>query len=208
MENKEVKKSNISPAKKPSKKLVVSKTNKVEAVKKDSNAISEVTANARFIRVAPRKVRLVIDQLRGLEAEKALDYLKFVNKAATKPVTKLINSAVANADNNFQIEKKDLYIKKIIANDGPVLKRWSPRAHGRATMIRKKTSHIELILGVRPGAKQKIVKKEDKKDDVKIVKPQDIKKEAIKTPGQNLENHSGGKEGKGFLKGMFQRKTG
>jgi len=184
---------------------------KPKARKETSKLISEVKAKANYIRVAPRKVRLVIDQLKGLEAEKALDYLKFVNKAATRPITKLLSSAVANAENNFKLDKKDLYIKKIIVNDGPVLKRFRPRAHGRSAAIRKRTSHIELILGVRPGSKQKIaVKKETFKgasaEEVKVIRPEEIKKEALKIAGKSSEGK--GKEKKGFIKGIFQRKTG
>ncbi len=202
MEKKEIKKLNNNSAKKSI------SSEKAKDAKKSTDVISEVTANARFIKISPRKTRLVIDQLRGLDVQKALDQLNFLNKAAVRPVVKLINSGVANAENNFQIDKNDLYIKKIIANDGPVLKRWRPRAHGRATMIRKKTSHIELVLGVRLGAKQKFVKKEEKKGEIKVIKPEDIKKEALKTPGKKSDNGSTGKEGKGFLKGVFQRKTG
>jgi len=174
---------------------------------KGGTVVTEVKAAAKFIRISPRKVRLVINQLSGLEAETALDRLNFVNKSAVRPIVKLIKSAVANAENNFQLDKKDLYIKKIVANDGPILKRWKPRAHGRATAIRKRTSHIDLILGVRPGAKKKAVtKKEVKPEEVKVVKPEEIKKEAAKSAGKGPEEK--GKGEKGFFKGMFRRKTG
>lgn len=174
--------------------------------------INEVKASARFIRVSPRKVRLVINNLMGLEAEKALDYLRFINKAAVRPITKLIKSAIANAEHNFQLDKKDLYIKKIIVNDGPVLKRWHPRARGRSTAIRKRTSHIELLLGVRLGAKQKVSpkkenpKEEVKKETIKIVRPEEVKKEAIRTSGKSQGEK--GRKNRGFFKGIFQRKTG
>jgi large subunit ribosomal protein L22 len=172
--------------------------------------VTEVKAKARFIKVAPRKVRLVIRQLPGLNTEAALNSLKFVHKKAVGPVTKLINSAIANAENNFQLDKKDLYIKKIIANDGPVLKRWKPRAYGRSAPIRKRTSHIELILGVRPGAKKKAVskketKKETKPEEVKVIKPEEVKKEAAKIPGKGPEEK--GKDKKGFFKKFFRRKA-
>jgi len=184
---------------------------KPKAGKETAKLISEVKAKANYIRVAPRKVRLVVVQLKGLEAEKALGYLKFVNRAATRPVIKLLNSAIANAENNFKLDKKDLYIKQIIVNDGPVLKRFRPRAHGRSAAIRKRTSHVELILGVRPGAKQKAaVKKEapkkDSAEEVKVVRPEEVKKEALKISGKGSEEK--GKEKKGFIKGIFQRKTG
>lgn len=190
---------------KPEKKAESSKT-KVSKGKK--SLVKVVKAKARFIRVTPRKVRLVVSQLKGLTAEEALDYLKFVNKAAVRPITKLINSAVANAENNFQLDKKDLYIRKITANDGPIVKRWKPRAYGRSAMIRKRTSHIELILGVKAGATQKVVKKKDikKPEEIKVIKPEEVKKEAIKTTSKGPEEKGKGK--KGFLRGIFQRKTG
>lgn len=178
-------------------------------VKSDKNTVTEVKASARFIRVSPRKVRLVIGQLKGMEADEILDHLKFINKAAVRPVSKLIKSALANAENNFQLDKKDLYIKNIIANDGPILKRWRPRAHGRAAAIRKRTSHIELVLGVRPGAKKIVSSKKNiksKPEEVKIVKPEEVKKEALKISGKTTDEK--GKDEKGFLKGMFRRKTG
>jgi large subunit ribosomal protein L22 len=195
----------VKPEEKKDSKLQLPKN------KKDKKVVTEVKASARFIHVAPRKVRLVIDELKGLEAVKALDYLKFVNKAAVRPVTKLINSAVANAENNFQLDKKDLYIKTITVNGGPVLKRWRPRAHGRSAPIRKRTSHIELILGVKAGAKlkavnQKEAKKPEKSEEVKIVKPEEVKKERPKTLSKGPQEK--GKTDKGFFRGIFQRKTG
>ncbi len=113
--------------------------------------VSEVGARANFVRVTPRKVRLVIDQIRGLAIADALNVLRFTHKAAMSPVTKLLNSAIANATNNFEIEKNRLFIKKITADDGPTIKRQQPRAFGRSAMIRKRTSHINLILGVAPA---------------------------------------------------------
>ena len=174
----------------------------------DKKIVSEVKASARFIRVAPRKVRLVIDQVRGLDADKALDSLRFLPKAATEPVMKLINSAIANAENNFQVDKKDLFIKKIVADDGPTIKRHQPRAFGRSTVIRKRTSHVNLILGVKAGAKLKSApKKSEQKDEIKLVNPDEVKQEASK----NIDKSSGSgsaKGSKGFGKGIFQRKTG
>ena len=177
--------------------------------KKEKKEITEVKARARFVRVAPRKTRLVTSQVVNLPVEKALNYLRFYNKAAVRPVVKLINSAIANAQNNYSLDRKDLYIKKIITNDGPFLKRWRPRAHGRATMIRKKTSHIDLILGVKAGAQKgkKVVKDiKEIKEEIKVIRPEEIKKEAPKFRGKGPEEK--GKSSKGFFKGMFQRKTG
>lgn len=96
--------------------------------------------------MSPRKVRLVIDLIRGARATKAQTQLQFTNKAAAEPVLKLLNSAIANAVHNFQLNKEDLKIVSIMANEGPILDRWHPRAHGRAMPIRKRTTHLSIIL--------------------------------------------------------------
>lgn len=178
----------------------------------EKKVISEVKASARFIKISPRKVRLVINQIRGLEIQPVLDYLKFAGKASARPVAKLLNSAIANAENNFKLDKEDLYIKSIVANDGPILKRWKPRAHGRSAPIRKRTSHINLILGVKKGAEKKLTAKKEKsfevkKPDVKVVRPDEIKKEGPKKLGKG-PSQKGDKSSKGFLREIFQRKTG
>lgn len=116
---------------------------------------------------------------------------------------------MANGENNFRLDKDDLYIKQILVNDGPVLKRWQPRAHGRSTPIRKKTSHIMLTLGVLAGAKKKAVGPklgDDKTEEIKVVKPEDVKKDLPKSSGKGPSDK--GKGQKGFLKSVFQRKTG
>ncbi|MBI3290982.1 50S ribosomal protein L22 [Candidatus Falkowbacteria bacterium] len=189
-------------------KKVKAKASQNKAKSKAAEEVKDVKISARFIRVAPRKVRLVIPRLIGLEAQAALDYLKFVNKASVSPLIKLIKSGIANAENNFQLDKKDLFIKKIVADGGPVLKRYRPRAHGRSAAIRKRTSHINLVLGVKPGAKKKIAprKEADKKEEVKVVGPEEVKKQGPKTPSKGPAEK--GKSSKGFLRGIFQRKTG
>ncbi len=122
----------------------------------------EIKANAKYVRMSPRKVRLVVDAVRGMEVGKALDQLRFIKKLAAKPVVKLINSAIANAVNNFELDKDNLYVKEIRVDDGPTAHRWMPRAYGRATPIRKRSSHISVVLaeikdsGVKEPKKQKI----------------------------------------------------
>jgi len=122
----------------------------------------EVKAKAKYIRMSPRKVRLVVDVIRGMTASRSLDQLAFINKKAVRPVRKLVESAIANAENNFELEKDNLYIKEMRVDDGPTLHRWQPRARGRATPIRKRTSHISLVLselvdsGEKEGKKQKL----------------------------------------------------
>lgn len=197
---KSVKKSEATKAK-------VKVTETKVSVKPKKDVITEVKASARFVHVAPKKVRLVIENIKKMNADQAVDYLRFVNKSASLPVTKLLKSAIANAENNFQLDKKDLFVKSITADGGPVLKRYRPRAHGSSAAILKRTSHINLILGVKAGAVRK-EKKELKKTDekVKVVSPDEVKKSGPKS--SISDGDSQGKENKGFLKGVFQRKTG
>ncbi len=127
----------------------------------------EVKAIARFVRMSPRKIRLVVDAVRGMNVNQAQGQLKFMNKAAATPVLKLLNSAVANAQHNFQLDPGNLTIKEIRADDGPTLKRFKPRAMGRATTIRKRTTHIGIILS-EIDEKPKV--EEKKKETKKVVK--------------------------------------
>lgn len=106
----------------------------------------EVRANSKFIRTSPRKVRLVADMIRGKKVPQALDILEFCQKWAKDSVLKLLKSAVANASHNFNLQKENLFVKTIRVNQGPMLKRWTPKAFGRASSIQKKMSHIELVL--------------------------------------------------------------
>lgn len=107
----------------------------------------EVKASLKNLRMSPRKVRLVIDIIRKMPVLDALDQLKFVNKLAAEPIAKLIKSAVANAENTYSLDKNNLFIKEIRSDEGIMLKRWMPRAHGRATSIRKRGCHLTLTLG-------------------------------------------------------------
>lgn len=106
----------------------------------------EIRAHAKFVRNAPRKVRLVADTIRGLGIADALARLRFIPKSASLPVMKLLQSAVANAENNFHLKSENLFIKSILVNEGPRLKRFQPRAFGRATVIRKRMSHVHITL--------------------------------------------------------------
>ncbi|MSR85283.1 50S ribosomal protein L22 [Candidatus Uhrbacteria bacterium] len=119
----------------------------------------DIHASLRYLHMSPRKVRLVIDAVRGLRALEAQTRLQFIKKDASRPVLKLLQSAMANASHNAQMKKEDLFIKKITADGGPSLKRFSPRAFGRAAPIRKRTSHIEIVLGPVSEMKAKKVKK-------------------------------------------------
>ena len=109
-----------------------------------------VTAKLRYLRIAPRKVRLVADLLRGKSVEEAQNILGFTQKKAALPILKLLKQGISNAKNNppagGPMEEKNLYISKILVDEGPKLKRVRPRARGHADEIQKKTSHITLVL--------------------------------------------------------------
>ena len=105
-----------------------------------------VRAKARFVRVAPRKARLVADQVRGLPLADAQTLLRFSPRSAAQDISKLIASAAANAENNHDLIADELVVKDISVDEGPTLKRYRPRALGRATRINKRTSHIKVAL--------------------------------------------------------------
>ena len=111
--------------------------------------MTTTTAKLRHLRIAPRKVRVVADLIRGKDAGTALDVLQFTVKKAAEPMRKLLYSAVSNAVENHAMDADALYVQSIHVDQGPTRKRWRPRAMGRATKIQKKTSHITLTLGVR-----------------------------------------------------------
>jgi len=106
----------------------------------------EIRAHLRHLRVPPRKVRLVINLVRGMKVDQAVDQLTILPKGSAQPILKLLHSAMANAEHNFKLDRHALRIKSIVANDGPSLKRFQPRAFGRAAEILKRSSHVTLIL--------------------------------------------------------------
>ena len=101
-------------------------------------------ASARYVRMAPRKVRRVIDLIRGMEAQEALSVLQFAPQAASEPVAKLLASAMANAEHNKQLDPEALIVAAAYVDEGPAIKRFRPRAQGRAFRINKRTSHITI----------------------------------------------------------------
>lgn len=106
----------------------------------------EAKAEAKFLRIAPRKVQIVCDLIRGKDANTAMAILMTTPKAASEPLAKLLKSACANAENNFSMDPDKLYVSKVYAAPGPILKRIMPRAQGRAFRINKRTSHITLVV--------------------------------------------------------------
>ncbi|HID94545.1 MAG TPA: 50S ribosomal protein L22 [Candidatus Latescibacteria bacterium] len=112
----------------------------------------EAKAKAKYIRVSPRKARQVVDLVKGKKVEEALNLLHFLKKAACRPVEKTLRSAVANAlsaENSSKLDAEDLVVKGAYVDEGPTTKRLQPRAMGRATRIRHRTSHITIIVGTK-----------------------------------------------------------
>jgi large subunit ribosomal protein L22 len=111
-----------------------------------ANAAQGPSATLRWLRMSPRKVRLVVDLIRGQDVEEALRLLTFCSKAAAKPVNKLLRSAAANAAQRGMENIDDLVVESAFVDEGPTWRRWLPRAMGRATRIRKRTSHVTIVL--------------------------------------------------------------
>jgi large subunit ribosomal protein L22 len=112
----------------------------------------EARAIARYVRVSPRKARLVVDLIRGKDAGEATTILRFTPKGAAEDVAKCLASAVANAEHNLKIKPETLYVSEAYVNEGPTLKRIRPRAMGRAFRIRKRSSHITVVVKQREEA--------------------------------------------------------
>ena len=111
----------------------------------------EVKASLKYLRISPRKVRLVADLIRGLPLREAEAQLKFLNKKAAPEMAKLLQSAKSNAEHNFHLNPDNLYVSQCYVNEGPTAMRWMPRAQGRATKIRKRSSHVYIILQEKNG---------------------------------------------------------
>jgi large subunit ribosomal protein L22 len=111
----------------------------------------EARAQARFIRIAPRKARAVVDLVRRKDVDEALGILRYTPNRAAQIVAKVVQSAAANAENNFDLRRARLYVDQVFVDEGPVFKRVRPRARGRRYLIRKPTSHITVVVRERKG---------------------------------------------------------
>ena len=116
----------------------------------ETTAPPGAVARARYVRVAPMKVRRVVDLIRGLGVDEALAVLQFAPQAASEPVRKVLASAVANAETNERLDRDDLVVTSAYVDEGPTLKRFQPRAQGRAYRIRKRSSHITVVVTSQP----------------------------------------------------------
>ncbi len=123
----------------------------------EATALEELpraVARARYVRATPMKVRRVVELIRGRSASEALAVLQFAPQAASEPVAKVLASAIANAENNLSLDPDTLWVSVAYVDEGPTLKRFRPRAQGRAYRIRKRTSHITVEVESRPVQKQ------------------------------------------------------
>lgn len=172
----------------------------------------QVKAKLNYLRIAPRKVRLITSLIRKKKAEEAQAILNFTIKKASKPLLNLLNSAIANAKNNLELDPSNLYISKITVDEGRKYKRWMPRSRGRAFQILKKTSNITIVLDeVEPGkkAKKKVEKKVEERVEKKVEEPVSKEKKTleIKKPKPRIEKAM---PKPGLIKGikkMFRRKS-
>ena len=156
----------------------------------------KVTANLKSIRIAPRKVRLTAKLIRGLDVADALDQLEVQVKRSNPFMLKLLKSAISNGENNFGLDKDNLYIFDVIVDGGSTLKRWMPKAYGRAGQILKRTSQIEIILEERVEGKGRKSKEElEKAKQVRI----DAQKKAEKEAAADKKEEEKGEE-KGQVK--------
>jgi len=170
----------------------------------------KITAKLKHLRISARKVRLVVDLIRGKKVEEAKTILNFMIKRGGIPVSKLLNQAIANAKNNFQLDPANLFIAEIKVDDGPKLKRWRARARGQAYEIQKKTSHISLVL-------DEIVKEKRKRKKAKgaavpeteTLEKAEVKEKTEKKEKPRFKSEIGIKKpriGKGITK-IFRRKA-
>jgi large subunit ribosomal protein L22 len=173
----------------------------------------EIKASLNQLRMSPRKMRLVTDLVRKMPIDKAINQLRFANKLAAGPLQKLIESAIANANNLYSIGSDNLMIKEVKVDEGQTLKRWMPRAHGRATTIRKRSCHVHLTLSeIRESGATK--KKEAKVDaPIKLEAIADEAKKSIKKSDSEKSEKDTSKKGEsksggGFAKKVFNRKVG
>jgi len=166
--------------------------------------MAQITAKLNYLHIAPRKVRLVASALKGLTVNEAEAQLLFRPQRSSQPLLKLLRSAVANAKNINKLDPGALVVENIQVNQGPMMKRFLPRAMGRATPIQKKMSHVVLVLGERKGIHARFVinaakkikespKKKEKQTKPKIDVPQNQDQKLAKRPG--------------FFKRFFSRKS-
>lgn len=164
----------------------------------------EIKAELNNLRISPRKVRSVAFMLKGIDAMQAKAQLDYLARRSAKPISKLLDSAMANAQNNFHLVKENLFIKNIIVDEGRKLKRGRPKGFGSMSPIEKKTSHIRIILDERvPGMKHEHKHEEQKKQETSETR--EIKKLEKKTFDKSKETKEIKKDQTGGIKGLGRR---
>lgn len=172
-----------------------------------------VTARLHYLHIAPRKVRLVAGLVKGLPAPVALAQLKHLPKRASAPMEKLLRSAVANAKHNFSLDEKNLRVKNVIVDSGPVLKRMVPRAFGRGAMIRKRMSHVTLLLDeMTPSTEREAKKRAASAPEVRKATLEDLREiereEEVREAREIASEKKGSKASDpGLVKRIFNRKA-
>jgi large subunit ribosomal protein L22 len=168
----------------------------------------ETKVQLNGVRLAPRKVRAVINLLKKMDAVKAVDQLEHLIKRPSPVIAKLLRSAIANAENNFKMDRDNLFIKDVFVNEGIKLKRFMPRAQGRATEIQKKTSRVTIILDERVAGLRREDKKEEPKKEHKHQEDAPVKTKSEKAKPE-IKTELGKKSSLlgGIGKKMFQRKS-
>ncbi len=168
--------------------------------------MATVKAQLNNVRLAPRKVRAVVNAVKGKNALKALEQLEFLVRRPSEPIMKLIRSALANAENNFSMVKSNLYIKEFYVDEGVKLKRYRPKAFGRSGEIQKKTSHIRLVLAEKVAGLK--AEKQEKKHDHDHDHDHE-QQPKVKLEKPEIKTEIGKKEGAmaGVKKRFFQRKA-
>jgi large subunit ribosomal protein L22 len=169
----------------------------------------EIKAKLNYLHIAPRKVRLVVDLIKGMDAKEAKTQLRFMPQRVAGYLIKLIDSAISNAENNLKIDKEGLFIKQIRVDEGTPFKRWRPVSRGRAFPVLKRTCSIDLVLGIKEGFKPKEVKEVKKGIEPKETK--EIKEETKAVPEKiktkpTKESKKTSKFG-GLTKKIFRRKS-
>ncbi len=148
----------------------------------------QVVAHLRNLRMSSRKVRLVSDLIRGMDVDEADAQLHHLPKAATVPIRKLLRSAIANAEHNAKLDRRNLFVHQILVNQGPTLKRFRPRAFGRAAPIRKRSSHITIVLEERVPTEGR-----GKREEGRVATPAPaVLSERPKVPRADTHEHAAG----------------
>lgn len=165
-----------------------------------------IKVKLKHLRIAPRKTRLVADMIRGKKISDAKVILKFTVNRPTKPILKLLNSAIATAKNDFSLEELNLFVSEIKVDEGAKLKRWMPRARGMATEIQKKTSHITLVLDEIKTSEKIKKEKEAKTKTSEIMKVEKNKNKSLIKKDKKTEIIKPLKS-KGVSQRVFRRKS-